>query len=125
MLRKINVFTDKTLKLSNVVITPIKPEDCKNIDTCINKIENFIKSKGSLSLGPLIQKIEYYVNEDGNLDVNVFIMRQINNFIHNIEPPYTMESVLRVKNCMYARLMRKMKRRNKKIVRKKKGGRSR
>ena len=29
-------------------------------------------------------------------------MRQANNFIHNVEPPYAMESVLRVKNCMYA-----------------------
>ena len=30
-------------------------------------------------------------------------MRQANNFIHNVEAPYTMESVLRVRNCMYAR----------------------
>ena len=29
-------------------------------------------------------------------------MRQTNNFIHNVEAPYKMEPVIRVRNCMYA-----------------------
>ena len=30
-------------------------------------------------------------------------MLQSDNFIHNVEEPYHMESILRVKNCLYAR----------------------
>lgn len=30
-------------------------------------------------------------------------MLQTDNFIHNVEPPYRMHSILRVKNCLYAR----------------------
>ena len=43
------------------------------------------------------------MNDEGQLYVKISLIRQANNFIHNVEPPYTMESVLRVKNCMYAR----------------------
>ena len=66
-------------------------------------MENYIKSKGGTPIGPLIQKTEYSVNEEGQLDIKVYLMRQANNFIHNVEAPYTMESVLRVRNYMYAR----------------------
>lgn len=66
-------------------------------------MENYIKSKGATPIGPLIQKTEYSVNEEGQLDIKVYLMRQANTFIHNVEAPYNMESVLRVRNCMYAR----------------------
>ena len=67
------------------------------------QIENYIKSKGATPIGPLIQKTEYSVNEEGQLDIKVYLMRQTNTFIHNEEAPYNIESVLRVRNCMYAR----------------------
>lgn len=31
------------------------------------------------------------------------MMLQCNNFIHSVEPPYSMESVIRVPNAMYCR----------------------
>lgn len=103
IMKKINVSDNKTLKLSNVVITEITIEQSKNIVILVEKMENYIKSKGATPIGPLIQKTSYHINDEGQLEIKVYLMRQANNFIHNVEPPYTMESVLRVKNCMYAR----------------------
>ncbi len=103
IMKKINVSDSKTLKLSNVVINEITIEQSKNIVILVEKMENYIKSKGATPIGPLIQKTSYQINDEGKLDIKVCLMRQANNFIHNVEPPYTMESVLRVKNCMYAR----------------------
>ena len=37
------------------------------------------------------------------LDIKMQFMLQTDNFIHNVEPPYKMDSILRVKNCLYAR----------------------
>ena len=77
--------------------------DNRNVEHSIIQMDNYIKSKGVTPIGPLIQKTEYSVNDEGQLDIKVYLMRQANNFIHNVEAPYTMESVLRVRNCMYAR----------------------
>ena len=77
--------------------------DNRNVEHSIIQMDNYIKSKGVTPIGPLIQKTEYSVNDEGQIDIKVYLMRQANNFIHNVEAPYTMESVLRVRNCMYAR----------------------
>ena len=77
--------------------------DNRNVEHSIIQMDNYIKSKGVIPIGPLIQKTEYSVNDEGQIDIKVYLMRQANNFIHNVEAPYTMESVLRVRNCMYAR----------------------
>lgn len=103
MTNKIQLNLNKTLKLSNLLVGFISIEENENIQTKVYQMENYIKSKGATPIGPLIQKTEYSINEEGQLDIKVYLMRQANNFIHNVEPPYTMESVLRVKNCMYAR----------------------
>lgn len=102
-MNKIEVNMNKILKLSNVLIEVIEINNIEDFNVLFLKIENYIKSKGATAIGPLIQKISYHVNDEGKPEVKVYLMRQANNFIHNVEPPYTMESVLRVKNCMYAR----------------------
>ena len=94
---------NKTLKLSNIVICSFALVREYSIDSMFELMNNYIKSKGVLPVGPLIQKTEYNVNDEGKFDVKISLMRQANNFIHNVEAPYTMESVLRVKDCMYAR----------------------
>ncbi len=66
-------------------------------------MENYIKSKGSQTIGPLIQHIESSVNEQGEIDIVIKLLRQSSNFIQHVEPPYEMKSVIRVKNCMYVR----------------------
>lgn len=100
---KIALSYNKILKLINILVCEINVGDVEVLNQMVLKMENYIKSKGATPIGPLIQKTSYQINDEGKLDIKVYLMRQANNFIHNVEPPYTMESVLRVKNCMYAR----------------------
>lgn len=99
----IKISNTKILKLTNVITQEIDIIENFDFITKVTQIENYIKSKGATPIGPLIQKTLYHINDEGQLEIKVYLMRQANNFIHNVEPPYTMESVLRVKNCMYAR----------------------
>lgn len=103
MMRTIQMHTNKTLKLTNVLFYKANIEQLENISNIVFQMENYIKSKGAMPIGPLIQKTSYSINEEGKLDVQLFFMRQSNNFIHNVEEPYKMESLIRVRNCMYAR----------------------
>ncbi len=102
-MNKIHLNFSKTIKLVNLLIKCISIDEMQEFNTMVYQMENYIKSKGANPIGPLIQKTEYNVNEEGQLDIKITLMRQANNFIHNVESPYTMESVLRVKDCMYAR----------------------
>ena len=102
MKNEIIMSFNKTVKLTNVVVIDVQYDKLGNIYEYICRIDTYLKSKGTSPVGPLIQKTEYHVNDEGQFDVKISLMRQANNFIHNVEPPYTMESVLRVKNCMYA-----------------------
>ena len=97
----IEVKNNKILKLTNAIMQNMDIKEM-NFITTMTQIENFLKSKGAIPIGPLIQKTEYNVTDEGKLDIKITLMRQANNFIHNVEAPYTMESVLRVKDCMYA-----------------------
>lgn len=103
MTNKIAIYFNKILKLCNVLVLDLEMEKHLLIQNEVIRMDNYLKSRGSLTIGPIIQKTEYNVNDGGQLDIKISLMRQANNFIHNVEPPYTMESVLRVKNCMYAR----------------------
>ena len=53
-------------------------------------------------IGPLIQYSKVELDENNEPDINMQFMLRANNFIHNVEQPYRMESLLR-KNCLYAR----------------------
>ncbi len=103
MSEKIKLSNGKTLKLANVLIQEVNLKESADFGTVVLQIENYIKSKGAMPIGPLIQKMVYNVNEEGQLDIKIYLMRQSNNFIHNVESTYTMESLIRVKNCMYVR----------------------
>ena len=102
-MNKIELAYNKTLKLSNVLIFEIKLNEETNIDREITQMENFIKSKGAIPIGPLIQKTVYQTGESGEPVIRIYLMRQVNTFIYKIESPYTMESVIRVRNCAYVR----------------------
>lgn len=95
---------NKGLKLLNVLIyyAEINNDDL-NIHMEIEKMSNYIRTKGALSIGPLIQYTRAFVNENNELDMEIILMLQCNNYIHNVESPYSMESVIRVPNCMYCR----------------------
>lgn len=60
------------------------------------KMENYIKSKGYQPIGPLVQYTGAQQNENGEPELVICMLRQANGFINHTEPPYIMESVLRV-----------------------------
>lgn len=102
-MRKIVINDNKSLKLTNAVAYGMSKEDLENINLIINKMENYIKAKGYIPVGPLIQYSGTRINENGELDIIVKLIRQSSGYINHAEEPYKCESVMRIKNCMYVR----------------------
>lgn len=103
---KLQFNTSKTIKLQNVLTGKIDLEN-QDMDFAIivEKMQSYIKVKGAMQIGPLIQHTRTFVNDDEEIDMEIILMLQCNNFIHSVEKPYTMESVVRVPDCMYCRYM--------------------
>lgn len=102
-MNNLQISKNKTLKLTNILIKRINEEELNEFNKSIEMMENYLRSKGTMPIGPLIQytNIKLKDNEEPELSIN--IMRQTNTFIHNMEQPYKMESVIKVNNCMYCR----------------------
>ena len=78
----------------------INEEDFKR---CVVNMENFIKSKGSTPIGLVVQYISPKLLNKKELVLEITLLRQTTTFIHNVEKPYSMESIIRVPNCLYVR----------------------
>ena len=102
-MRKIEFNHEKTLKLTNAVIYALGEEDFENLNLIVEKMENYIKAKGYMPIGPLIQYSGTRITENGELDIVVKLIRQSSGYINHVEAPYTCEPVMRIKNCMYVR----------------------
>ena len=102
-MNKISLHENKVLKLQNVVSLGMNMEENVNIDLLIDKMDTYIQTHGAKQIGPLIQATSFEIKDDGAVDIKMQFMLQTDNFIHNVEPPYRMDSILRVKNCLYAR----------------------
>ena len=103
-MQKLQFHFNKVLKMQNVLSFKIALcEESLHYNVAFEQIKSFIKNKGVLQIGPLIQYSRAFINENNELDMEILFMLQCNNYIHNVEPPYTMESVIRVPNCMYCR----------------------
>lgn len=101
----IQIHENKTLKLQNILgrkfdMKEINQKDCNQE---VEKMQTFIKIRGAKQIGPLIQYSEIKINENNELDINMQFMLQADHFIHDVEAPYHMETILKVKNCLYAR----------------------
>ena len=103
-MNSINIYENKTLKLQNVIVRrlDLESDDQNLFDSEINKISTYIQTHGANQIGPLIQYSKVELDENNEPDINMQFMLQANNFIHNVEQPYRMESLLRVRNCLYA-----------------------
>lgn len=100
----LEVSCQKILKLTNVLTVKMTAEDMQDM-TFAEKMENYIKSKGYQPIGPLVQYTGMEQNENGEPELAIRMLRQANGYINHAEPPYTMESVLRVPNCLYLRFI--------------------
>ena len=103
-MNKLVTNKSKTLKLVNVLTYKclLQNEDF-NFQTAVDQMDAYIRTKGAMQVGPLIQYTNVQVDESGEMDMEVVFMLQCNNYIHSVEPPYSMESVIRVPDCMYCR----------------------
>ena len=94
----------KILKLINVLRESMVLDTNElNMGVTLEQMQSYIKTKGAIQIGPLIQYTRAFVNENNELDMEIILMLQCNNYIHNVEAPYSTESVIRVPNCMYCR----------------------
>ena len=97
---------NKILKLQNALISKMRLEEEEiNANLIVEKMHSYIKFKGATQIGPLVQCSRTFVNDQEELDMEINFLLQCNNYIHNVESPYRMESVIRVPDCMYCRYM--------------------
>lgn len=103
-MNKLQFHENKVLKLTNVLKykLPLNDEHL-DFNVAIEQMQSYIRAKGAMQVGPLIQYTATVINENNELDVEIYIMLQCNQFIHSIEQPYSMESVMRVPNALYCR----------------------
>ena len=99
-MNEIKVAENKTLKLTNVVSRRIQPEEFNNMQIVLTQMHNFIKSNGAQPLGPLVQCIKLPAGP--NPQPEVYMMQQATQLIPRMEAGYSMDAVLRVRNCLYA-----------------------
>ena len=103
-MNKLQFNESKTLKLTNVLKYKILVnEEDFDFNVAIEQMQTYIKTKGAMQVGPLIQYTRTFLNENNELDMEVIMMLQCNNYIHTVEAPYSMESVIRVPDAMYCR----------------------
>lgn len=95
---------NKILKLTNVLkYKMLINEEDFDFDIAVQQMQSYIKAKGAIQVGPLIQYTRSFVNDNNEIDVEIVLLLQCNNYIHSVEQPYFMESVIRVPNSMYCR----------------------
>ena len=101
---KLQFHDNKVLKLTNVLKYKILLDDESfDFNVAIEQMQSYIRAKGAMQIGPLIQYTRTFLNENGELDMEIVMLLQCNNYIHSVEPPYSMESVIRVPNALYCR----------------------
>ncbi len=103
-MKKIQFSESKTLKLTNVLKYKVLfNEEDFDFNVAIEQMRSYIKTKGVMQIGPLIQYTRTFLSDNNALEMEVVMMLQCNNFIHTVEQPYSMESVIRVPDAMYCR----------------------
>ena len=100
IMNEIKVAENKTLKLTNVLSRRVQPEELGNMMLVLTQMHNFIKSNGAQPLGPLVQCIKLPAGP--NPQPEVYMMQQATQLIPRMEAGYSMDAVLRVRNCLYA-----------------------
>jgi len=98
---KIDFSLSKTLKLSNVITKELEEQDFESLDKIIIQMDNYIRAKGAIPIGPIIQHNKKKIIDDKH-EIVTTALRQTNNYINNVDRPYYGNSIIRIKDCMYA-----------------------
>ena len=99
-MREIQTAENKTLKLTNVLSRLVRPEELGNLPVILTQMQNFMKSNGAQPIGPLVQAVKMGTGPDHVPEL--YMMQQATQLIPRMEAGYTMDAVLRVRNCLYA-----------------------
>lgn len=102
-MNSIVVTNNKTLKLLNIFVTVFEMQETKDLIKSIVKMDAYINTKKAQPIGPLIHYFNPIIDDKNEVHVKNKLMRQMTTYIDNIDPPYKMESKIRVPNCMYCR----------------------
>jgi hypothetical protein len=103
ILNKLSLSYGKILKLTNVVSVVVEKNDLVDFKKNVELLDNYVKSKGAQPIGPLVQKTQVLADENGDKIIKVMLLRQSSNFIVHVESPYCIDSIIRVKDCVYVR----------------------
>lgn len=101
----INLSENKTLKLQNVLSISfiIDNDELPDFNVEVEKMNSTIRAHGARQIGPLVQYSSIGIGENDEKIIKHTLMLQSDVFLHNIQKPYRMDSVIQVKNCLYAR----------------------
>jgi hypothetical protein len=111
MSKMIIVHHSKTLKLTNALLLELSKEgdfeQLQNLPVLFEQMELHIRQRGAQPIGPLIQRTNVKVAENGEPQIFVTFIRQADSFIHHVDAPYQMESLIRETDCLYTRFVGK------------------
>ena len=103
-MKKLQFHENKVLKLTNVLEYKILLDTEKfDFNIVIEQMQSYIRTKGVMQIGPLIQYTRTYTNTDNELEIELILMLQCSDFIHNVKAPFSMKAVIRVPNALYCR----------------------
>lgn len=103
-MKKLQFHENKVLKLTNVLEYKILLDaDKLDFNIAVEQMQSYIRTKGIMQIGPLIQYTRTCINSDNELEVELVLMLQCSDFIHNVEAPFSMKDVIRVPNALYCR----------------------
>ena len=101
MKKKLEVSGSKTLKLTNVVRVDVQESDFVDLDRIIIMLDNYIKSKGALPIGPIVQYAAAIISSEGHATIEISFLRQSSKYIKEVEIPYIFVPLIRVTDCIY------------------------
>ena len=104
-MRRLNVECQKTLKLSHVLIKEVNVGSDENEAVILEQMENYIKSKSAVPVGPLIQYAGAHAAADGSMELTVRYLRQLSKQINCNDSDYRFQDEIAVNHCLYIRFV--------------------
>ncbi|ADL51180.1 hypothetical protein [Clostridium cellulovorans] len=107
IIEKIIVRENKILKLNNVLIREVNPNEFNDISRLSYMMESYIKSKGNNVIGPMINYSSAVLDDNRQARITLKLIVQLKNPIYDVIYPYEFVNQVRVTNCLFARFSEK------------------
>lgn len=103
MKHNLTVYRGKTLKLLNPLICKLEIDAIGSLGMALQRMENYVLTKGKKTLGPIIQHSCMTTDINGTVNAHLELIRQLDGYIVHTDAPYKMYSEIKVSNCLYIR----------------------